>query len=185
MYHIKSYKSGRRCSSVNLIALISEAEILRNQYMTYKIYSVSPCLVLPLITTWHFYLKNCCVCFRVWFRCFVTVPVWHPRWTVLLLFGTFLSDSECLYRAPVKMAFICFLWAASSWNRGQVAVLDHKHTQTYSCCINTIHIQGVDLPLPWCWARGQLCAAPVGVSLPSLRGKHVAASQSAPAEDIH
>lgn len=82
--------------------------------------------------------------------CCVFIPVWHPRWTVLLLFGTFRSDSECLYRAPVKMAFICFLWAASSCSQGQPAMLDPKYTQQYSCCVNTIDIQGVDLPLPWC-----------------------------------
>lgn len=129
-----------------------------------------------------FVFKWVCRCFR---RC-VIIPVWHPRWTVLLLFGTFRSDSECLYRAPVKMAFICFLWAASSCSRGQPAVLDHRYTWSYDwCCVNTIDIQGVDLPLPWCWAPGQICAAPVGVSLPSPRGKHVATSQSAPAEDIH
>lgn len=60
------------------------------------------------------------------------LPVWHPRWTVLLLFGTFRSDSECLYRAPVKMAFICFLWAASSCSQGQPAMLDHKYAQCYT-----------------------------------------------------
>lgn len=109
------------------------------------------------------------------------IPVWHPRWTVLLLFGTFRSDSECLYSAPVKMAFICFLWAASSC-KSQPAVLDHKYTSRYSCCVNTIDIQGVDLPLPWCLAPGQLCVAPVGVSLLSPGGKHVATSQSAPAK---
>lgn len=58
-------------------------------------------------------------------------------------------------------------------------------TQRLRCRVNTTDIQGVDLPPPWCWAAGQLCAAPVGVSLPSPGGKHVATSQSAPAEDIY
>lgn len=47
---------------------------------------------------------------------FVVAPVWQPRWTVLLLAGTLRSFSECLCRAPLKMAFTCLLWAASSCN---------------------------------------------------------------------
>lgn len=61
----------------------------------------------------------------------------------------------------------------------------HKYTKRYSYCINTVDIQGVDLPPPWCWAPGQLCAAPVGVSPLSPMGKHATTSQSAPAKDTH
>lgn len=68
---------------------------------------------------------------------------------------------------------------------GTVDCVRQQYTQQYSCCVNTIDIQGVDLPLLCYWATGQLCAAPPGVSPPSLGGKHVATSQSAPAEDIH
>lgn len=64
------------------------------------------------------------------------VPVWHPRWTVLLLLGTFWSNSECLCRAPVKMAFICFLCADSSCEHRWPAVCPststHRGTSTAS-----------------------------------------------------
>lgn len=52
------------------------------------------------------------------------LPVWHPRWTVLLLLGTLRSLSECLCSAPLKMAFTCFLWAASSCSRSSQSASD-------------------------------------------------------------
>lgn len=64
-------------------------------------------------------------------------------------------------------------------------VKDTRRTRQSGRRVNTIDIQGVDLPPPWRWAAGQPCTAPVGVSPPSPGGKHVATSQSAPAEDIH
>lgn len=108
------------------------------------------------------------------------LPVWQPRWTVLLLFGPFRSNSEFLHRAPVKIAFICFLWTESSCCQDTSQTTS---TPPDSWWVNTIDIQGVLLPLPWCSALSQTCAAPLGVSLPAPEGTLAAASPSAPAEE--
>lgn len=71
------------------------------------------------------------------------------------------------------------------WAQMASSLSEHKYTPRYIYCADAVDFQGVDLPLPWCWASGQICAAPAGVSLPSPGGKHAAASPSAPAEDIH
>lgn len=128
-----------------------------------------------------FFTFTACFCF---FSRFCTCVA--PSMDCPLTVGNILVELGVSVQSPSEDGFhLLPLRRLILWAQMASSLSEHKYTLRYIYCIDAVDFQGVDLPLPWCWASGQICAAPAGVSLPSPGGKHAAASPSAPAEDIH